>query len=275
MAGCHPLAVQLLDKGLLDKSRVRRLLNGSSPRGVTLDVLMIISDFARLDQAFYVHIEGADILDSLKYFLTHEDSNLRAKACSAVGNMCRHSSYFYKALALHGIIHLLIDRCADQDRRTQKFACFAIGNAAYHNDLLYEELKGSVPQLASLLLLPEEDKAKENTAAALSNLVRNSDKLCEDMVSKGAMQALMMLVRDYSAVALNPSRPEAPNESPLKIALFALAKMCAYPQCRQFLPASEQLPIIVRLRQTPEPKIANYASVILSKLRAEAPIQAT
>lgn len=65
---------------------------------------------------------------------------------------------------------------------------FQIGNAAYHNDNLYEELKRSIPQLANLLLSAEEDKTKANAAGALSNLVRNSNKLCEDIVSEGALQ---------------------------------------------------------------------------------------
>lgn len=38
------------------------------------------------------------MLELMKDFLTHEDPNVRAKACSALGNMCRHSSYFYSSL---------------------------------------------------------------------------------------------------------------------------------------------------------------------------------
>nr|CAN74246.1 hypothetical protein VITISV_014420 [Vitis vinifera] len=205
MASHRLLAVQLVGKGLLDPKGMRRLLDCSCPREVTLDVLMIISDLARMDKAFYEYINGACILEFLREFLTHEDPNVRAKACSAIGNMCRHSSYFYGSLARHHIISLLIDRCADPDKRTRKFACFAIGNAAYHNDNLYEELKRSIPQLANLLLSAEEDKTKANAAGALSNLIRNSNKLCEDIVSKGALQALLKLVADCSAVALNPN----------------------------------------------------------------------
>lgn len=265
MISHRPLAVQLLDSGLLDPSRMRRLLGSLCPREVTLDVLMIISDLARMDKAFYQHIDGADILEFLKDFLTHEDPNVRSKTCSAIGNMCRHSSYFYSLLAKYHIINLLIDRCADSDRRARKFACFAIGNAAYHNDLLYEELRKSIPQLSNLLLSSEEDKTKANAAGALSNLVRNSDKLCEDIVSNGAMQALLKLVADCATVALNPSRRDAITESPLKIALFSLAKMCAHPPCRQFLCSSELFPVIKRLRQSPESTISKYASVIISQ----------
>ncbi|PSS18186.1 Serine/threonine-protein kinase [Actinidia chinensis var. chinensis] len=265
MTGHRPLAIQLLGKGLLDPGRVRRLLGSSCPREVMMDVLMIVSDLARMDKVFYEYINGADMLEFLKDFLTHEDPNVRAKACSAIGNMCRHSSYFYSSLAKHQIVSLLIDRCADSDKRTRKFACFAIGNAAYHNDLLYEELRRSIPQLANLLLSTEEDKTKANAAGALSNLVRNSNKLCADIVSKGALQALLKLVADCSVVALNPSRKDAIHESPLKIALFSLAKMCAHSPCREFLRSSDLFPVIARLRQSPESTISNYASVIMNK----------
>lgn len=266
MISHRPLAVQLVSKGLLDSNRMKRLLDSSCPREVTLDILMIVSDLARMDKGFYEYINRASVLEFLKDFLTHEDPNVRAKACSALGNMCRHSSYFYSSLARNQIIGLLIDRCDDPDKRTRKFACFAIGNAAYHNDTLYEELRRSIPQLANLLLSAEEDKTKANAAGALSNLIRNSNKLCEDIVSKGAMQALLKLVADCSVVALNPSRKDAVNESPLKIALFSLAKMCSHPPCRQFLCSSELFPVIGRLRQSPESTISQYASVIISKV---------
>ncbi|RRT73368.1 hypothetical protein B296_00032717 [Ensete ventricosum] len=76
--------------------------------------------------------------------------------------------------------------------------CFPqVGNAAYHNDVLYEELRRCIPQLTKLLLSAEEDKTKVNAAGALSNLVRNSNALCEDIISQGAMQ-----VRQHNRIHL-------------------------------------------------------------------------
>ena len=49
----RPLAVQLVSKGLLDPNRWRRLLDNSSPREVTMDALMIVSDLARMDKVRY------------------------------------------------------------------------------------------------------------------------------------------------------------------------------------------------------------------------------
>ncbi|KAF8116698.1 hypothetical protein N665_0015s0071 [Sinapis alba] len=266
MVGRPRLAVELVSKGLLDPNRMKKLLNQSSPREILLDILMIISDLSRMDKAFYKYIGEAAVLQPLKEFLTHPDPNIRAKACSALGNACKHNEYFYSSLAEHQIIGLLIDRCADPDKRTQKFACFAIANAAYHSDKLYEELRPSITQLANVLTSAEGDKTKANAAGALSNLVRNSNKLCEDMVSKGALQTLLKFVADCSAFALNPGKKETASVSPLEIALLSLAKMCSNHQiCRQFVKSSEVLPIIARLKHSPETNIANYALVIVAK----------
>lgn len=62
-------------------------------------------------QAFYEYINGACILEFLREFLTHEDPNVRAKACSAIGNMCRHSSYFYGSLVSNNskLLHYILD----------------------------------------------------------------------------------------------------------------------------------------------------------------------
>ncbi len=61
--------------------------------------------------------------------LSHPDAAVRSRVCNLVGNMCRHSAYFYSALERHGLLPPLIERCADPDKTTRKFACFAIGNA--------------------------------------------------------------------------------------------------------------------------------------------------
>ncbi|KAF8660732.1 hypothetical protein HU200_057474 [Digitaria exilis] len=265
MAGYRPLALQLLKEGLLDPSRVAGLLEGPIAKEALLDFLMIVSDLARMSKDFYVPIDKAGLIGFLKNFLSNEDPDIRAKACSAIGNMCRHSSYFYSPLAANKVIQLVVDRCSDPDKRTRKFACFAVGNAAYHNDILYEELRRSIPQLTTLLLGPEEDKTKGNAAGALSNLVRNSDILCEDIVSQGAIQALLKMVGSYSTVALSPSRRDALSESPLRIVLFALRKMCDHAVCRNFIRSSELLPVIVHLRQSPDPTISEYASAIASR----------
>lgn len=265
MVSSKTLASELLKDGLLAPSIIEKMLDSASPKEVTLDLLMIISDLARMSKDFYEPIEKANMFEDLKQFLNHDDANIRSKACSALGNMCRHTPFFYNSLVKHDMINLLIDRCADPDRRTRKFACFAVGNAAYHNDYLYEQLRQSIPHLKNLLLGEEEDKTKANAAGALSNLVRNSSRLCEDIISKGAMEALLRVISDYSAAASTPGRRDASNESPLKIALFSLGNMCIHAPCRQFLRSQEFFHVLMHLRKSPDPTITKYISRITSK----------
>ena len=56
MIGYRPLAIQLVSKGLLDPNRWRRLLDSSTPREVTLDALMILSDLARMDKVSFIFV---------------------------------------------------------------------------------------------------------------------------------------------------------------------------------------------------------------------------
>ncbi|KAK1407837.1 hypothetical protein QVD17_39464 [Tagetes erecta] len=257
MTGHLSLIVHIFGNSLLNPNNMRSLLGTSSPKEIKLNVLKMVSDVAFMDKDFYKHIHGANILELLKGFLTHEEPDIRAQACSAIGSMCRHNSYFYRLLAKHNIVSLLVDRCSDKDKHTRKFACFAIGNAAYHNDFLYEELRSCIPQLANLLTSEEENKTKVNASGALGNMVLNSNKLCHVMISKGGMQALLKLVEYCYVVAPNHAVSE------IVVALCSLAKACAHASCRQFLRASDQYPIIEKLRHSSEEKVVKYASYIL------------
>lgn len=55
-------------------------------------------------QDFYEAIDKPYLLEFLRDFLSHEEADVRAKACSAIGNMCRYSSYFYNSLVFSCVI---------------------------------------------------------------------------------------------------------------------------------------------------------------------------
>ncbi|GJN10615.1 hypothetical protein PR202_ga28723 [Eleusine coracana subsp. coracana] len=263
MVGYRPLAVQLLKEGLLNPSRVASLFEGPIAKETLLDFLMIVSDLARMSKDFYEPIDKAGLVGFLKNFLSSEDPDIRAKACSAIGNMCRHSSYFYGSLSANKVIQLVVERCSDPDKRTRKFACFANPTSSVERQI--ENSDGPYLNSLTYFLVLRRIKPKAMPAGALSNLVRNSDILCEDIVSQGAIQALLKMVSSFSTVALSPSRRDALTESPLRIVLFALRKMCDHVICRNFLRSSELLPVIVHLRQSPDPTISEYASAIASR----------
>lgn len=125
--------------------------------------------------------------------IEHPDSGVRSKVCNLIGNICRHSSFFYDLLLRHDLIAAAIRCCRDPDRNTRKFACFAVGNAGFHNDKLYLHLRPCVPLLVDLLKDPEE-KTRANAAGALGNFVRNSDALCNDLIHNKALQELLFVV---------------------------------------------------------------------------------
>ncbi|KAL6637523.1 hypothetical protein ACP70R_025095 [Stipagrostis hirtigluma subsp. patula] len=117
MVGYQPLAVQLLKEGLLSPRRVATLLEGPIAKETLLDFLMIVSDLARMSKDFYEPIDKAGLVGLFNNLLS-------AKACSAIGNMCRHSSYFYGPPAANKVIQLVVERCSDPDKHTRVFMKF-------------------------------------------------------------------------------------------------------------------------------------------------------
>uniref|UniRef100_A0A251UQD2 non-specific serine/threonine protein kinase n=1 Tax=Helianthus annuus TaxID=4232 RepID=A0A251UQD2_HELAN len=295
MAGYQSMLVELFGNGLLNPNNMKRLLGNSSSKEVKVNVLMIVSEVACLNKDFYKYIHGSNILELLKGFLTHEDPDIRTNACRALGSMCRHNSYFYDLYVCINY-YLLVNNLTDIYEITVELATITgkhgyflfccrqsiissvswliaamtgtntpasllISNAAFHNDFLYEELSRCIPRIANLLLSEEDYKTKGNACGIFSNLVRHSNKFCNDLVSKGAMQAMLKVVEDWFIVDPN----HAISESPLEVALYALAKVCRHAPCRQFLRASDQYPIFEKLRQSSKEKIAEYASFILNE----------
>ena len=106
-----------------------RLLLDSNPPEVLMGAVLTTSQLARLHRDNYSPLAKAAPYPHLRKLLSHPEPAVRARVCNLLGNMCRHSAYFYAAVDKHGLLAPLIQRCTDKDRATRKFACFAIGNA--------------------------------------------------------------------------------------------------------------------------------------------------
>lgn len=91
--------------------------------------LLTVSQLARLHRDNYGPLATAAPYPHLRKLLNHTEPAVRARVCNLLGNMCRHSAFFYTALDRQGLLTPLLQRCTDDDRSTRKFACFAIGNA--------------------------------------------------------------------------------------------------------------------------------------------------
>ncbi|WIA41543.1 hypothetical protein OEZ86_008912 [Tetradesmus obliquus] len=247
-------SAQYIQAGGLSPALVQRLLRDSNPTPLLVDVLLICSQLARASPreqagggqgglaATYEALAKSNLLPVLRRLLSHHDSGVRARVANLLGNMCRHSGYFYPALDRHGILPPLIELCSDSDKGAsasdkgaRKFACFAIGNAAFHNASLYEALAPAVGPLVALLR-DDEEKTRANAAGALGNLVRNSGHLCGEIIATGALQALLETVLGPDSTA-DGRRHGTGGEgnSPVKIALFSIGNMCAHKECREQL----------------------------------------
>lgn len=201
-----------------------RLLSTENPPALIVDTLSLISQLARISKEFYEPIHNANIYVDLNTLICHEDAGIRAKVCNLIGNLCRHTGYFYEKLLKHRLIEAAIACCQDPDRNTRKFACFAVGNAGFHNEVLYEHLRPCVKLLVDLLK-DQEEKTRANAAGALGNFVRNSNALCKDLIRHRALEQLLDVV----------ANDQGPSQSPRRIALFSIGNLCVYRECRKAL----------------------------------------
>ena len=263
-------AHQFVEAGGLEPALARRMLRPENPPGVLVDALLATSQLARVSAKNYPAIARADVCDATTRLLAHDDAGVRARSCNLLGNMCRHSGYFYDAFKTRGVLAALVDRCADPDRTTRKFACFAIGNAGFHGDALYGQLRAAIAPLTRLLA-DEEDKTRANAAAALGNLVRNSAALCGDLVRAGALEALVELA---TGAATDGSRAGAGTgggadaQSPVKIALFSLGNLCTHEECRERLLSLGFETRVDALADSGDPAVRRYVARIQGKIAA-------
>jgi hypothetical protein len=84
-----------------------------SQPSIIVDALSIVSQLARASQDYNEAIEqSGDIFAYLQRLLLHPQAAVRAKTCNVLGNICRHSAYFYEELSLpRGAPPSLYDHC--------------------------------------------------------------------------------------------------------------------------------------------------------------------
>ena len=204
----------------------------SSPSRIIVCALLIACQAARASEAHYQALHNENLYILVYALLRHPEGAVRAKAANLVGNLCRHSSFFYGTLVTPlrtggstggegppTLLCRLVTCCGDSDVATRKFACFAVGNAAFHSSELYPHLAPSVPLLVAALG-DSDEKTRANAAGALGNLVRNSSILCSELLAHGVPARLLEAAACDPAPALR------------RIALFSLGTLSVYAKCR-------------------------------------------
>jgi fused-like protein len=192
------------------------LLKDYHNKDMIIDVLLILSSLCRPSQNVYKVIHDLNIYNDIKTLIEGSDSNIKARVCNLIGNMCRHTDFFYEEIKNQGLITPLLKCCYDIDKMTRKFACFAIGNAAFLNNKLYDHFRPIIPKMVELLVDPEPN-TRANSAGALGNFVRCGDNLVNDIIIAKAPEGLLKL-------AENEEIPE--QIQIIKVALFALGNFC-------------------------------------------------
>lgn len=89
---------QFLEEGGLADLASAEALSESSPTALVTGALVVVSQLARASADNYAHLRATGVDASLPSLLAHADPGVRAKACNLVGNLCRHSGFFYGAL---------------------------------------------------------------------------------------------------------------------------------------------------------------------------------
>ena len=269
-------AAQFVEAGGLEPGLVRKLLASTNDVSVLVDSLLLTSQLARLGADKYPAIFNAGACVAARGLLVHENAGVRARACNLLGNVCRHSGYFYETFRQLDIVSSLAERCADADATTRKFACFALGNAGFHGDVLYRDLRLAVKPLVRALG-DAEHKTRANAAAALGNLVRNGDELVDELVAGNALEALVELatsgggkVGGASDERLSASEKASDGQSPVKIALFSLGNLCTHGACRDAMVALGFERRIAALAEAPDAdaSVKKYVARIQGKMAA-------
>ncbi len=97
-------AQQYVNAGGLSVIKKYHLLDPENQVNLIIDTLSLISQLARLSKDFYDFIHKATLYSELRVLIQNSDAGIRAKVCNLIGNLCRHTGFFYDKLQKSGLI---------------------------------------------------------------------------------------------------------------------------------------------------------------------------
>eukprot|EP00051_Salpingoeca_urceolata_P012629 m.156099 g.156099 ORF g.156099 m.156099 type:complete len:1478 (-) comp17554_c0_seq1:61-4494(-) len=219
--GCErELQQRITERGLVGSQWFQSVLGSTQPDGLVADALALVASMARRSARNYPFLSRVQVITDVARLLRAEEATVRARACSATGNLFRHSGFFYKAFLKCEGLPPLLSALGDEASEVRKHAAFAVGNAVYHSDMFVSLVRPAVPALVALLS-DEAAKTRANAAGALGNLTRTSSVLDTDLCACQAATRLMDLCLERKI----PSQVR-------KIALFALGSLVKHASSR-------------------------------------------
>jgi len=252
---CTDYFIQYINLKFIDSFM---LLKDYYNKELITEILLFLSSLCRKSQNVNSAIHDLNIYSDLKSLIESSDSNIKSRVCNLIGNMCRHTDFFYEEIKKNGLINPLLKCCYDQDKNTRKFACFAIGNAAFLNEKLYEHFRPIIPRMVELLQ-DQEDNTRANSAGALGNFVRCGDSLCGDIISNRAHEGLLKLAETEDPSSLIHI---------IKVALFALGNFCYHQSIKHELEKINfrQRIEMLKIKFKNEPQLIEHLERIRKKL---------
>ncbi|NXN58797.1 STK36 kinase, partial [Rynchops niger] len=195
---------------------------------LTTDLLSLLTHVARACPEHLPFLQrilrGSDVADQpLTHLLGHRQHMIRAKTCTLLGNLLRHSHSFPQVLhSQPALLESLLGCLADREESVRRAASFAVGNAAYHESSPVGTLGRAVPKLTRLLR-DAQARTRCNAASALGNLGRRSAELGDLLIESRAPHILLEVAC------------QDPRESVREGALVALRALSQHPGIQQVL----------------------------------------
>jgi len=270
--------------------------NSGPSVALLIDCMHILTHLARSSASNYPHLDRAKLLPRLCALLSHPDGNVRGKACNVIGNLCRHSNYFYSQLAdpSLGLLDALVRACDDPNIQVRKWSAFALGNALFHDHTLCNLVRGAIPPLLRMLDIQaamggstsdggagggvsaaDALKTASNASGVLTNFLRHHQG-SEDMIRHGAVQTLASLLFQTLGPSASSTLSSASNAVSLELrlaccrsALFALGHLAGVDDAKRVIQQqhfSSRLADVIK--QTGDSKLQSYYQRFLTRYHA-------
>ena len=104
-------AKQFVTGGGLSAIMKYGLLDENLEENMIVDTLSLVSQLARISKEFYEPIHAAGLYECLNSLIVNPSPQIRSKVCNLIGNLCRHTSFFYDKLLREKLIDAAIQRC--------------------------------------------------------------------------------------------------------------------------------------------------------------------
>ena len=213
------------------------------------DIVSLFAQIARISVGNYTLLQNFGVLEMLVALLAGSSLKVTGQLCSALGNMFRHSDFFYLQFESIPRACDLLKACVTrEDATTAKYACFALGNLSFHSDMFYEQLSRAIGPLLQVVEGGDGSTAgnssmwvaaRSNATGVLGNLARNSGCLDPELALHRAPQRIL-------AVAVSHSD----NTRLLDTCLHTLGTLAKRTRCNTALSTPDVLATLRALQQS-------------------------